>query len=137
MAEARASSESSTNVDLHAGKIMHNTSLRRRRATAMVGVGHPRGCSLCSHKFAIMQMPRSSRALRLTLGSLLYGTGAIVNAAVVVENATRCVPRGISEDRGREGERKRGKTKEDIRLAFAIIGPRVVVRNSVRCNLRE
>lgn len=110
VAETTASSESSTNVDLHAGKIMHNTSLRRRRATAVVGIGHPRGCSLCSHKFAIMQMPRSSRVRRLTFGSLLYSTGAIVNAMVVVENATRCVPRGR--------ERKREKAREDIRSAF-------------------
>lgn len=50
-------SETSTNVDLRAGKIMHNTFLKRRatvasdrRSGALVGVQ-------CSHKFAIMQMP--------------------------------------------------------------------------------
>jgi hypothetical protein len=67
VASERAPSESSTNVDLRAGKIMHNTSLRRRRTTARWLALGPRGCSRCSHKFAIMQMPRSFRARGLTL----------------------------------------------------------------------
>lgn len=117
---ARTSSESSTNVDLHAGKIMHNTSLRRRRATAMVGGGHPRGCSLCSHKFAIMQMPRSSRAPRLTLGSLLYGTGAIVNAMVVVEMRA---PRNIGRPRKRRRE-KEGENERRYKIGFSLLSVR-------------
>lgn len=57
-----------------------------------------------------MQMPRSFRVRRLTFGSLLYGTGAIINAMVVVENATRRVLRRISEERE--------KAREDIKSAF-------------------
>ena len=69
-------SETSTNVDLRAGKIMHNTFLKRR-AEPPVATGRERGVVYrCSHKFAIMQMPGRSPREREAFsnsGSLLYG----------------------------------------------------------------
>lgn len=68
-------SETSTNVDLRAGKIMHNTFLKRRAEPLVsVATGREKGRGECSHKFAIMQMPgRSPREAFSNSGSLLYG----------------------------------------------------------------
>lgn len=72
----------------------------------------PMGYSRCSHKFAIMQMPRSSRVRGLALGSLLYGTGVVVNAMVAMENATRNarLEEHLCEKRKREKRRKRDRS---------------------------
>lgn len=80
-------SETSTNVDLRAGKIMHNTFLKRRAeppvsvATEQSGEGggeESGGVGVrCSHKFAIMQMPgRSLASARPSPTPVAYFTAA-------------------------------------------------------------
>lgn len=91
------------------------------------------GCSRCSHKFAIMQMPHSSRARRLTLGSLLYGIGGrIVN---VTERMQRDARLEVSP-RKRERELDRALLSA-APLSFVILSAGSYARNLFRIIIRH